>query len=255
MSPILQIVKLCKTKDPSQVSELIFIVMALNASLWFVDFYRNFNFMAILPQAVGLPLNLIFFSIFIAYKYRPARSFPIILSSWVGMVTLLGCLIYLVPRNEAGDTGIAMTAMVVNIMIAFTPMQKLPVVFKSGDYTIIPVAVNLIVMFSSVVWGGYAILLHNLPLLVPQVVIIALCLITMGVYCFFRYKGRKAAESKDETRDEKAADKTKDKQKSVPEAADHGDMGPVLVMGAVRKQSVANEASKGSLVIKIENRR
>ncbi len=249
LSPVMQIVNFCKTKDINKVSELTFIVMTLNSVLWFSNFYRNPNFMAIFPHYFGIPLNLTFFSIFVVYKYRALISSFLVVASWGSIAGLMAVLIKVVPKNEAGDAGISMTAMIVNIGIAFSPMQKIPYVFKTGDYTVIPVFMNFVVILSSCIWGFYAVLLKNVPLLVPQIVIVAICLVTQGIYYVFKWKADKLPKSKTEPAAVPAESDSAKKLGAEPDASS-----AVGVIGAVRKQSMANEAAKGNLVIKIEGR-
>jgi len=249
LSPVMQIVKLCKTKNPNQVSELTFIVMTMNSVLWFSNFYRNPNFWAIFPHYFGIPFNLTFFSIFVLYKYRFWVSALMISCSWGLIILIMTLLIAVVPRTPLGDSFIAYTAMVVNIAIAFSPMQKLPYVFKTGDYTVIPVFMNYVVILSSCIWGLYAVLLNNVPLLVPQIAIVAICSITQTVYYVFQYKASKAP--KKAAAEPVPVDSESAKKLGVDVAESTN---PTQMNNVVRKQSMVNDIGKGNLVIKIEGR-
>ena len=248
ISPVMQLINLCKTKNINQVSELTFIVLTMNSALWFANFYRNPNFMAIFPHYFGMPLNLTFFSIFAIWKYRALVSSMLVAASWGFVTGFLIILIAVVPKTDQWDSVIAFSAMIVNIAIAFSPMQKLSYVFKTGDYAVLPLCMNTVVMLSSFIWGFYAILINNIPLLVPQIAIIAICLITMGVYYAFKLKGGKVSKTEDKSASPSAADSGK---KALGESEPSSAVG---VIGAVRKQSIANEAGKGNLVIEIEGR-
>ncbi len=128
--PVQQIIRLCKTKNHTAVNELIFVILALNSTLWFSSFYRNSNFVAIFPHCVGLPLNLAFFSIFARYKYNFGTFAAIVAGSWGFTAGLLVFLIKVVPKgNIAADSAISMAGMVVNILSAFGPMQKIVSLF------------------------------------------------------------------------------------------------------------------------------
>jgi hypothetical protein len=55
--PTTLILKLCKTKDHTLVSEVVFIQGALNSAFWLANFARRWNTMAIICHFVGRPLE------------------------------------------------------------------------------------------------------------------------------------------------------------------------------------------------------
>ena len=53
MVPILLMIKLCKTKDHTLISEVVFIQGALNSVFWLANFARRWNTMAIICHIIG----------------------------------------------------------------------------------------------------------------------------------------------------------------------------------------------------------
>jgi len=158
-------------------------------------------------------------------------------------------------------------------------MQKMLYVFKTGDYTVIPVFINFVVMTSSLIWGLFAVLLHNVPLLVPQIAIVGICMITTVIYYVFKFKASKKAKvvSTQEVQVQTESEMVKKLDDMMFEAVQvrkfsraepvrrlsKADLATIQEpvrklskadLAVIRKQSIANEAPNGSLVVQIETR-
>ena len=60
LSPVLDIIELCKTKNYEDVSEFVFILLFATGSSYWADFTRKFDIIALVPNFVGnLLLGLI----------------------------------------------------------------------------------------------------------------------------------------------------------------------------------------------------
>eukprot|EP01022_Parablepharisma_sp_SALTPOND_P023275 TRINITY_DN487_c0_g1_i1.p3 TRINITY_DN487_c0_g1~~TRINITY_DN487_c0_g1_i1.p3 ORF type:complete len:116 (-),score=0.18 TRINITY_DN487_c0_g1_i1:61-408(-) len=89
-----------------------------------------------------------------------------------------------------------MTAMVLNISIALTPLQKIVHVWKTGEYKLIPVFFNMVLIVCATCWVIYSIILNYVEVLVPQLVIIAICIMAVSLY--YLLKCRSEAKDKGE---------------------------------------------------------
>ena len=82
-------------------------------------------YLLLLTRNVGAPAFVSYLCIFIAYKYTRLGAIPLILATVAGFGGLIVILIFAVPAGDTGDSGVGYTAMVINCILALTPMQKI----------------------------------------------------------------------------------------------------------------------------------
>ena len=54
MSPIMEVIELCKTKNAENVSELVFILFISMAASYCINFIRKFDIIGMVPNYVGI---------------------------------------------------------------------------------------------------------------------------------------------------------------------------------------------------------
>jgi len=126
--------------------------------------------------------------IYLIYKYRLVISIPACILSCGIIAALMSILIIVVPKDDVPNDAIGYTAMVINIFLAVTPLQKFFDIIASHNATLIPIELNIVMIICSTCWLIYAIVFSNIPLLIPQVLVIVLSLINVAIYIVFRIK-------------------------------------------------------------------
>jgi uncharacterized protein with PQ loop repeat len=53
LMPVILIIKLCKTKDHTAVSEFVFVIVEITSCAWLANFIRRWDPLAIMPHYVG----------------------------------------------------------------------------------------------------------------------------------------------------------------------------------------------------------
>ncbi len=54
LSPIFEVIQLCKTKKADDVSELVFVLFIVTGSTYWINFIRKLDWIALVPNFVGM---------------------------------------------------------------------------------------------------------------------------------------------------------------------------------------------------------
>ena len=68
---------------------------------------------------------MVYLCIFISFKYSRWVALALILATVLGFGGLVMILIFAIPAGSDGDTGVGLTAMVFNCLLALSPLQKI----------------------------------------------------------------------------------------------------------------------------------
>eukprot|EP00830_Metopus_es_P020875 TRINITY_DN846_c0_g3_i1.p1 TRINITY_DN846_c0_g3~~TRINITY_DN846_c0_g3_i1.p1 ORF type:complete len:271 (-),score=24.61 TRINITY_DN846_c0_g3_i1:123-935(-) len=202
LSPILDIIELCKTKKHEDVSEFMFLMIELTASSYFVNFLRKYDLIALLPNFIGVPANIIFFNIFVMYKYRLIVGILINIASWLVLASYMALLYYGIPNTEEGDLAVSCLATIFCISSVVTTLQKIFYICKDYHYFLLPVQVSFAMFASALCWLIYGIVKDYFELIIPNAVMSSLSVVSISVYFIYKRLYLKKQELEKKTTEE-----------------------------------------------------
>lgn len=186
ISPTMLIIDLCRTKDTSKIPYWMFIFTILNCLFWFIYGVQKGFWAVYLNNGLGLVMNLIYLCIFISHCQNLSLS-----TRWLLNILAFGfsagfiaSFIIFVTNVEVAGT----VAMVFNICMFFSSLQKIADVFKYRDNTYIPFIPIVCLMMASTIWLLYGILQGmNMYLIIPNSIGLTISLFQVILWYVFNY--------------------------------------------------------------------
>jgi solute carrier family 50 protein (sugar transporter) len=186
IAPTMIIIDLCKTKDWKKVPYLMFSFTILNCLFWFIYGFQK-NFWAVyLNNGIGIVLNSIYLCIFISHVPDLSLTMKIIMNIFVITfnVTFIVNFFLFVKNVEIAGT----IAMIFNILMFFSSLQKIVEVFAYRDNSYIPFLTIVSLMFACALWLLYGILQKmNMYLVIPNSLGLTISLFQVILWFIFNH--------------------------------------------------------------------
>ena len=184
LSPILIMVNLIKTGETKTVPSLLFMFTLLNCELWFIYGVQEDSWEIYICNFLGLLLNTIYLNLFCVYLKNMKTKILYIVLEYTIITVILFYFMYIVKSKSV--TGLL--AMIFNIFMYLSPMQKTYEVFKFKTNIYIPLSTILSLIACSALWMTVGILMNNINIIIPNVIGQVIGLFQMILYFYFRDK-------------------------------------------------------------------
>lgn len=183
-SPIPGFIGLWKSKDVRYVPHTFFVLINVNAMLWFSmglvnnlpDMVRSNGMSLLFTYAYLLVIHLI---------KQDALTFMTVYSLLLSLVAY-GLVMYVPPST------ITMIAGINNTLMAISPLEKVKNVIKEKNNKYIDIVINGISLPTNFCWMMYGVCINSLPLVVPNVIGVLSCSTLIILYFLYREPKAKA---------------------------------------------------------------
>jgi len=150
--PLTIILELCKTKDTSKITWLLFIFTILNCEFWMIYGIKLNAWPIYFCNGVGVATNSLYITAYLLYLKEPLwrRIFLIFLFFFIFFSTFFVFLRYVQNIHTIG-----WIALVMNMFMYAAPLQKISDVYKFHDNSYINIWIGLCLALNSSVWFTY----------------------------------------------------------------------------------------------------
>jgi solute carrier family 50 protein (sugar transporter) len=150
--PITIMIDLYRNKDTNKIPYLLFIFTILNCEFWAIYGMKLNAWPIWLCNSVGIVTNHIYLTMFFIYlDITINKKITFIASLYVSFVFSFALVYIFVDDTKVVGT----IAMIVNILMFISPLQKLIEVIKMKDNSYIPIWVSFTLVLSSIIWIAY----------------------------------------------------------------------------------------------------
>ena len=197
LTPIIPFINIIKGKeDVRTFPESLIFINIFCPHLWCTYWIRQAVFIPFFSAIFGLVLGLVFATIYL-YFYLHKSTLKWLLSQ-VAQYTIFAsfhyALLYIVPKYQY----IGFTAMVSGIITSMTPAQNVVVVFKKGDYKLIPIWTCIFGGLCAGCWLVFGILLKDVYNIIPNALSLLIQICNVTIYFYFYTTRNKRKEVKEE---------------------------------------------------------
>jgi solute carrier family 50 protein (sugar transporter) len=200
ISPIHIIMNLIKTKETKTVPYLLFLFTILNCELWVIYGFQDYSWEIYFNNSIGMVMNTIYITIFIFYL-GDIRKKLVFLISIYGMIAIV--FVYLMQVIAVKKiTGLL--AMILNIFMFLSPLQKSYEVFKYKTNIYIPLYLVISMLICTSLWIAVGILKNNdIFIIVPNSIGLGISLLQTLLFYIFRDTSVKLEKDLENVRSEK----------------------------------------------------
>jgi solute carrier family 50 protein (sugar transporter) len=216
ISPTLIIVELVRNKETKRVPYLLFCATIMNCLFWFVYGIQK-NFWAVyVNNGIGLMMNSVYLCLFICHVQELKVGYRIFLN--ISVFTFIMLIIFTFLQFIKNEQVTGIIAMIFNIVMFFSSLQKIFEVFRFRDNSYIPFLTILSLMFACFLWLVYGILQKkNMYLIIPNGLGLAISLFQVILWFIYNNfdKNEKSNTSEDELSKQRLLEKEEDEKISV----------------------------------------
>jgi uncharacterized protein with PQ loop repeat len=182
--PVLIIIELCKKKDTSKITWLLFLFTILNCELWMIYGLKINAWPVSVCNGFGLFSNFFFLLIYLMFLDLGNFIKFIYLLSILSGILIVHIIFYIyVKKNEL----VGILACVFNVMMFAAPLQNISKVYELKDNTFIPIHISIILLLNTITWTSYGILKSmDYFIIIPNV--LGFLLTTFQIYLWFIFK-------------------------------------------------------------------
>ena len=183
--PVFMMIDLCKTKDSSKIPWLLFIFTILNCEFWMIYGIKLNAWPIYVSNGVGIVTNTFYITIFlICLKDEELwkRIFFIFTIHGTFLLTFFAFVTYSHDIKLIGGI-----ALVMNMLLYASPLQKLSEVFEKKDNSYINIWIALCLSLNSFTWFSYGFVKsRDYFIMIPN--LFGFILNIFQIYIWFKYR-------------------------------------------------------------------
>ncbi|EFJ18589.1 hypothetical protein SELMODRAFT_112202 [Selaginella moellendorffii] len=175
LSSILTFIRIAKKKSTESFSSVPYIASLLNCILWVLygsPINKNAT-LVVTINGLGTVLNVIYVLLFLFYARKSPKALKrasLYTFSCLAIMAAVGFGISLgIHSKDTRITIFGVLCIVLNIAMYWSPLSVMYRIFKTKSVEFLPFYLCLTVFINSALWFAYALLKHDIYILVPNV--------------------------------------------------------------------------------------
>ncbi len=190
VSPATMITKMIKTGDTSKIPYLLFLFTNINCLFWFIYGVKLNSWAIYSNNFFGIVANTMYLSLFIIYLNNCSNRLKVILIFLTIIFNIVTFSFFITFVKKAQISG--SIAMVFNIIMNLSQLQKLKEVFIYKDKNYIPLLTVTCLFLQSAVWTTIGILSNlNMFIIIPNLLGLSLALMQIIIWFYFSQQEEK----------------------------------------------------------------
>ncbi|KAL3678654.1 hypothetical protein R1sor_021610 [Riccia sorocarpa] len=190
-SPTITFYGILRRKSTGDYSSTPYLCALLNCALWLLygmPFVTRNGLLIMTINGVGAALEISYLTIYMRYAPRSAKIRTAQIGSSIALFYLLVVLVvaFAVHYLQGRRSVVGVLCVIITIVMYAAPLSVMRLVIQTKSVEYMPLPLSTMVLVNSIAWSAYAVLKHDIYLMIPNFFGLALGmgqLVLYGCYC------------------------------------------------------------------------